>query len=87
MVVIGDGKHVCGFIGLQDKIRPEVHKAIEDLRRVGIEKIVMLTGDNQGTANAIARETGVDEANAELLPADKVVSRTLCVCCNGGRRY
>lgn len=72
VVVIGNDKHVCGFIGLSDQIRPETPSVLNELRRIGIQKIVMLTGDNQGTANVIARIANVDEARAGLLPADKV---------------
>lgn len=72
IVVVGNDRHVCGFIALADTIRPEAKKAVDDLRAAGIEHVVMLTGDNRGTAEAIAKETGVDEIYAELLPADKV---------------
>ncbi|MBA4192782.1 MAG: cadmium-translocating P-type ATPase, partial [Planctomycetaceae bacterium] len=72
VVVVGNDRHVCGFIALADRVRPESKRAVADLRAAGIEHIVMLTGDNRGTAAAIAAEAGVDEVHAELLPADKV---------------
>jgi Cd2+/Zn2+-exporting ATPase len=72
VVVVGDERHVCGLIALADRVRPQAAAAVQALRDQGVEHIVMLTGDNRGTANAIARETGVDEVHAELLPADKV---------------
>lgn len=72
VVVVGNDKHVCGFIALADQVRPESAAAIRALHDAGIRPVVMLTGDNRGTAEAIARETGVDEFRAELLPADKV---------------
>ncbi|MBA4066739.1 MAG: cadmium-translocating P-type ATPase [Isosphaera sp.] len=72
VVVVGNDRHVCGFIALADTVRPEARQAVSDLRAAGIEHVVMLTGDNRGTAEAIARQTGVDEIHAELLPADKV---------------
>lgn len=72
VVVVGNDKHVCGFIALADTVRPEAKQAVADLRDAGIEHVVMLTGDNRGTAEAIARETGVDEIHSELLPGDKV---------------
>ncbi|MEO2091078.1 MAG: heavy metal translocating P-type ATPase, partial [Gemmataceae bacterium] len=71
VVVVGNDRHVCGFIALADTVRPEARQAVSDLRAAGVEHIVMLTGDNRGTAEAIARETGVDEVHAELLPGDK----------------
>jgi len=72
VVVVGNESHVCGLIALADKVRPEARQAIQALRDKGIKRVVMLTGDNQGTARAIAAQTGVDEVHAELLPADKV---------------
>ena len=72
VVVVGNDEHVCGFIALADRVRPEARQAVADLRAAGIEHVVMLTGDNRGTAEAIARDAGVDEVYAELLPADKV---------------
>jgi len=74
VVVLGKNEHVCGFIALADRIRPQATMAVEQMRAAGIERIIMLTGDNQGTANAIAREAGVDEVLAELLPEDKVAA-------------
>ena len=72
VVVVGNDRHVCGFIALADTVRPEARQAVMELRATGVEHIVMLTGDNRGTAEAIAIETGVDEVYAELLPADKL---------------
>jgi Cd2+/Zn2+-exporting ATPase len=72
VVVVGDDTHVCGLIGLADEVRPESKAMVARLRSAGIEHVVMLTGDNRGTAETIARETGVDEIAAELLPEDKV---------------
>ena len=72
VVVVGNDRHVCGLIALADAVRPEAASALRALRAVGIRHIIMLTGDNRGTAEAIAAETGVDEVRAELLPADKV---------------
>ena len=72
VVVVGRKDHVCGFISLSDALRPGVRAVLDGLRRAGILRIVMLTGDNRGTAEAIAREAGIDEVRAELLPQDKV---------------
>ncbi|MBM3320812.1 MAG: heavy metal translocating P-type ATPase, partial [Candidatus Eisenbacteria bacterium] len=72
VVVAGTDDHVCGFIALADAVRPDARRAIDALRAAGIRPIVMLTGDNRGTADAVGRKTGVDEVRAELLPEDKV---------------
>lgn len=72
VVVVGNETHVCGFIALDDALRPESVDAIASLRRLGVEHVVMLTGDNRGTAERIAHQVGVDEVRAELLPGDKL---------------
>lgn len=74
VVVIGDPQRVIGMITLADAVRPVSREAVNQLRREGIEHIVMLTGDNKPTAMAIAQATGVDEVYAELLPQDKVAA-------------
>ena len=72
VVAIGNAGHVCGLIALADTVRPEAAAAVQALRRAGIRHLVMLTGDNAATARAIARQLGIDEVHAGLLPADKV---------------
>ncbi len=72
VVVVGREDHVCGFISLADKLRPGAREVLQDLRSAGVRRIVMLTGDNRETGEAIGREAGVDEIRAELLPQDKV---------------
>ncbi len=72
VVVIGSDRHVCGLISVADAIRPECSSAMAELKRSGVRKIVMLTGDNEGTACAVAGASGVDEFKAELLPEDKL---------------
>lgn len=72
VIVIGDDTHVGGLIALADSVRPEAPQALRELRAAGVDHLVLLTGDNRPTADAIARQTGVDEVHAELLPADKV---------------
>ncbi|MFN8499257.1 MAG: heavy metal translocating P-type ATPase [Anaerolineae bacterium] len=61
-----------GLIAVADTIRPQAVAAIAALKGLGVQKVVMLTGDNRRAAEAIARQAGVDEVHAELLPADKV---------------
>lgn len=72
VVVIGNETHVCGFLALADRIRTESKAAVAEMRQAGIEHVVMLTGDNRGTADVIGRETGVAEIRADLLPSDKL---------------
>lgn len=72
VVVVGNDRQLRGFIALADRVRPNSKAVVANLHATGIKHVVMLTGDNRGTAEAIAKETGVDEIHAELLPADKV---------------
>jgi Cd2+/Zn2+-exporting ATPase len=74
VVVLGRGEEVCGLIALADTPRPGSRQALADLRAHGVERLVMLTGDNAATARAIAEQVGVDEVRAELLPADKLTA-------------
>jgi Cd2+/Zn2+-exporting ATPase len=61
-------------IAVADRPRTTTRDAIDALRRQGVQSIVMLTGDSNGTARAIAEAVGVDDYRAELLPADKVTA-------------
>jgi Zn2+/Cd2+-exporting ATPase len=72
VVVIGNERHVCGLIAIADTVRPEAAGVIRALRARGVGHLIMLTGDNRTTAETIARELGIDEVHAELLPEDKV---------------
>lgn len=63
---------LAGVISIADQIKPEARNAIAELRRHGVLKTVMLTGDNRHTARLVADELGLDEVHAELLPQDKV---------------
>jgi Cd2+/Zn2+-exporting ATPase len=71
-IILGKKHQVLGIIAIADAIRQNADQAIRDLRRSGVQKTIMLTGDNYQTAEAIANELGIDEFHAELLPADKV---------------
>lgn len=79
VVVIGDDSRVLGMIALADGVRPESRQIVADLREAGIEHVVMLTGDNKATADAIALAAGINEVFSELLPEDKVNSIELIV--------
>ena len=62
---------LVGVIGIEDPIKPNVKEAVEDLRSLGFDRIVMLTGDNEHTAARIAEAAGVTEVRANQLPEDK----------------
>jgi Cd2+/Zn2+-exporting ATPase len=66
-----DGTH-AGCLVIADQIKPDAHKTITDLRRAGIERIIMLTGDQQSTAQEVAQVLGVDDFRAGLMPEEKV---------------
>jgi Cd2+/Zn2+-exporting ATPase len=72
MVVRDDCCGVRGYIAVADTLRPGVHAVMAALDEVGIEHTVMLTGDNEATARAMATAAGVDDVQAELLPGQKV---------------
>ncbi len=61
-----------GVIAIADTVRPEAARTIARLKRMGIQEIVMLTGDNDRTARSIAKELGIDQVYSELLPEHKV---------------
>jgi Cu+-exporting ATPase len=69
MFVAVDGKP-AGLIGVADPIKPSTIEAIKKLHRAGL-KVVMLTGDSLGTAQAVAKQVGIDEVHADVSPADK----------------
>ena len=72
VVLVGTEEKLEGLIAIADTVRPEATWAVDQLRANGIERIVMLTGDNERTANAIGEQVGVDEVQASLLPEAKV---------------
>lgn len=70
-VFVGADEAVIGVLGLADPLRPEAVEVIRELRQLGLD-VVMLTGDRQATADAIARDAGVAAVVADVLPAGKV---------------
>ncbi len=70
VVAIGIDGQAAGLIAIADAIRPSAAPTVAALRRLGIE-VALLTGDNQGTATAVAREAGIDRVFANVKPADK----------------
>ena len=61
-----------GIIAIADTLRPEVTEALMLIHQAGIEKIIMLSGDNQRTVSAIAKQAGIDESIGDLMPEQKV---------------
>jgi Cd2+/Zn2+-exporting ATPase len=92
VVVVGHKPHanckgeVLGILAVGDAMRANAPEAIAALHRAGITKIVMLSGDNQRTASAIAQKAGIDEAHGDLLPDQKIerVKALLATECHVG---
>ncbi|MCT4332770.1 cation-translocating P-type ATPase [Paracoccus sp. YLB-12] len=74
LVAVGDDTGVTGILELRDRIRPDAKGIVAQLHAQGVKTIVMLTGDNERTARAVAAEVGIDEVRAELLPEDKATA-------------
>ncbi|WP_068876387.1 MULTISPECIES: heavy metal translocating P-type ATPase [unclassified Phenylobacterium] len=72
VVMVRKGDRYLGSLGLMDTPRPPARRVIERLRALGIERILMLSGDNQSVADAIAQSLKLDEAKGGLMPEDKV---------------
>ncbi|MGA1823688.1 MAG: FtsH protease activity modulator HflK [bacterium] len=71
ILVAKDGK-IAGVITIADKIRPEAEKVIQELKKLKIQDIVLLTGDNEIVGQVIAQKAGIDHSYANLLPDEKV---------------
>ena len=71
VVMLGTPSSIQALFAIADPLRPEAADAIAELKRAGIERVVMLTGDNPLAAAAIAEQVGIDEVHAELSPEDK----------------
>jgi Cd2+/Zn2+-exporting ATPase len=71
-IVVGEAGSAIGLIAVGDAIRPEARQIVAQLHRLGVARVIMLTGDSWAPAQAIGRETGIDEVRAELLPEQKV---------------
>jgi Cd2+/Zn2+-exporting ATPase len=72
VMVLGTQQEVLAFIAVADTVRDSSKAVIEELHSIGVQKTIMLTGDNQATADAIGNQLGLDEVKAELLPQDKL---------------
>ena len=67
-----NGKTILGVIAVADEVRETSKNVIQKLHQLGIKQTIMLTGDNQGTANAIGTHVGVSDIQSELMPQDKL---------------
>lgn len=72
VIVLTGGKGLMGIIAVRDELRPEAKDALKRLKNLGIQAIIMLTGDNEQVAKAMSKEAGVDRYMAGLLPEEKV---------------
>jgi Cd2+/Zn2+-exporting ATPase len=72
VVVVGTSSELVGFVAIADEVRAGARHAVDRLHELGVDHVVMLTGDNEGTASAIAERVGVDAYRADLLPEEKV---------------
>ncbi len=72
VIALGNETHICGLISISDEPRKHIKETLIALRELGLKHIMMLTGDNKPTAQALAQITGVDHFKAELMPEDKV---------------
>jgi Cd2+/Zn2+-exporting ATPase len=71
-ILLGNEDEILGVVAIADRLRFETKEAIRQLKKIGIGGLIMLTGDNEGTAKAIATQAGIDQFFARLLPEDKV---------------
>lgn len=72
IVHIAVNRNYCGHIVIADQLKPNAIKAIDAVRKAGVNKVVMLTGDRKSVALAVASQLGIDEVRYELMPSDKV---------------
>lgn len=70
-VILASDSEVLGFVMVSDEVKKEAKQAVADLHRLGV-KVIMLTGDNKKAAEYIAREVGIDDVIAHIMPADKM---------------
>ncbi|PQV62437.1 Cd2+/Zn2+-exporting ATPase [Abditibacterium utsteinense] len=73
-MIVGRNEQILGVLALADELRKETPQALQQLREMGIETLVMLTGDNERVAKTIAQTAGVTEFRADLLPEHKVAT-------------
>ena len=72
IIYVAINKQYAGYIVISDKIKEDAKKAIQDLKKAGVKKTIMLTGDNRDVAEKVNQELKLDDVYSELLPVDKV---------------
>ena len=72
VVYVAQEGQFLGAVVISDTIKEGAKQALSDMKKIGVKKSVMLTGDREKTAQSVAQELGIDEIHAQLLPADKV---------------
>ncbi|MBS4190458.1 cadmium-translocating P-type ATPase [Bacillus sp. FJAT-49705] len=72
VMIVGTNQDIIGMIAVADQVRDSSSKVIRKLLEIGIQKTIMLTGDNQATGQAIAKQVGLSDVKADLLPQDKL---------------
>ncbi|TRZ64168.1 MAG: cation-translocating P-type ATPase [Spirochaetia bacterium] len=72
VMFVAEENEFCGFITLSDEVRTGAKEALNELKKLGVEKIIMLTGDNKKIAERVAKEVGIEEYHADLLPEEKI---------------
>jgi len=83
-MIVHQGNEYLGIISAMDVARPEAVSTLAALKKIGIKRMVMLTGDNQNVANAIAKTIGITDPMGSLLPEDKVAAIELLMKQEGG---
>ncbi len=73
-MIVSRGQRILGLLAMADRPRPGVRKTLALLHELGMEKLVMLTGDNRQSAELIAGQTGITDIQAELMPEDKLLA-------------
>lgn len=71
-MIVRHGDRYLGVVGLMDTPREAAKRTIARLRELGIKRMIMISGDNQKVADAVAKAVGLDEARGDLMPEDKV---------------
>lgn len=74
VVILSDEKKVLGLIAISDQVRAEGRSTVKQLHEMGVRRVVLITGDNKGTATVVAHQLAVDELRAELLPEGKLAA-------------